>query len=41
MGFGDMVKIIQGYQDNSDIPFDIKINSKDKTIKIEYIKRGA
>ena len=37
MSYGEMIKIIQEYQEKSDIPFDIHINHKNKTIKIEYI----
>lgn len=36
MGFGEMIRIIQSYQENSEIPFDLRINPKDKTIKIDY-----
>ena len=36
MGYAEMVKLIQSYQDNSEIPFDLTINNKNKTIQIEY-----
>lgn len=36
MSYAEMVRIIQSYQENSEIPFELKINSKNKTIKIEY-----
>lgn len=38
MSFGEMIKIIQAYQENSEVPFELRINPKDKTIKIKYDK---
>jgi hypothetical protein len=38
MSFGEMIRIIQSYQENSEVPFELRINPKDKTIKIEYNK---
>ena len=38
MSFSEMIKILHAYQENSDIQFDLSINSKNKTIKIEFNK---
>ena len=40
MSYSEMIRIIQEYQENSDIPFDIHINHKNKTIKIEYTNKN-
>lgn len=36
MSFIEIVELLQKFQDNT--PFDLTINNKKKTIKIEYIK---
>ena len=36
MSFSEIVEILQKYQETSDKHFDLVINSKKKTVKIEY-----